>query len=326
MIDVAFLGCGGTMPMPERFLASMLIKYNGRKILIDCGEGTQVSMRSLGWGFKSIDIICITHFHGDHILGLPGLLATISNSGREEPIYIIGPEGLCEVMNGLKVVIPYLAFEVFIIENPKDTILVDFEKDKAVLFQNDIDTLEEGKQETKRQLEISVSELDHSSPCIGYGFYIRRSPKFDVEKAIKNQVPKVLWNKLQKDEIQSFEGKTYTPSMVLAEGRKGIKISYITDTRPIESIRGFVEGCDLLVCEGTYGADEDLEKAIKNKHMTFRESATIAKEAEAYELIITHYSPAMMNPEEYIDNATNVFKNTSLAYDGALKTLKFKEK
>ncbi|GKU23789.1 ribonuclease Z [Clostridium folliculivorans] len=325
MLDVAFLGCGGTMPMPERFLASMLLKYNGRKILVDCGEGTQVSMRRLGWGFKSIDIICITHFHGDHILGLPGLLATISNSGREEPIYIIGPEGLYEVMNGLKVVIPYLAFEIFIIENPKGSILVDFEKDKAVLFENYINTLAEGKQELKAQLEISTSELDHSSPCIGYSFYIRRSPKFAVEKAIKNQVPKVLWSKLQKNEVQDFEGKTYTPSMVLAEERKGLKISYITDTRPIESIREFVEGSDLLVCEGTYGADEDIEKAMKNKHMTFRESATIAKEANVDELIITHYSPAMMNPGEYIENAANVFKNTSLAYDGAVKTINFKE-
>ncbi|GFZ30676.1 ribonuclease Z [Clostridium zeae] len=324
MLDLAFLGCGGTMPMPERFLASMLLKYNGRKILIDCGEGTQVSMRKLGWGFKSIDIICITHFHGDHILGLPGLLATISNSGREEPIYIIGPIGLYEVMDGLKVVIPYLAFEVFIIENPKDSILVDFEKDKAVLFQNDKNTSAKEEQQLKAQLEISTSELDHSSPCIGYSFCIKRSPKFDVEKAIENQVPKVLWSKLQKNELQDFEGKTYTPSMVLAEERKGMKISYITDTRPIESIRGFVEGSDLFVCEGTYGADEDIEKAMKNKHMTFRESATIAKEANVDELIITHYSPAMMNPGEYIENAANIFKNSSLAYDGAVKTINFK--
>ena len=101
MIDLLLLGCGGGIPMPNRFLSAVLLSYKGRKILIDCGEGTQVSMRISNAGFKSIDIICITHIHGDHIVGLPGLLGTIGNSGRTEPLTIIGPEGITETVNKL---------------------------------------------------------------------------------------------------------------------------------------------------------------------------------------------------------------------------------
>ncbi|WP_160671154.1 ribonuclease Z [Clostridium sp. C8-1-8] len=322
MVDIAFLGCGGTMPIPERYLSSMLLKYNGRKILVDCGEGTQVSMRMLGWGFKTIDIICITHFHGDHILGLPGLLATIGNSGREEPIYIVGPEGLFEVMKGLSVVIPYLPFDIGIIENPKSTISIEFTKDSAKIIEAEA----YNEKANSVQLEINTLDLDHSAPCIGYNFYVRRAPKFDIKKAEDNKVPKILWSKLQKNLVEEFEGKIYTPSMVLAEQRKGIKVSYITDTRPIDEIKSFVKDSDLLVCEGTYGSEDDLEKAVRNKHMTFRESAEIAKNASVDELIITHFSPSLMNPEEYKENATNIFENTSLAYDRAVKVINFKEK
>ena len=98
MIDVALLGTGGMMPMPERFLSSMLLRINGRLILVDCGEGTQVTLKMLGWGFKAIDTICFTHYHADHISGLPGMLLTIGNSGRTEPVKLIGPPGLKKVV------------------------------------------------------------------------------------------------------------------------------------------------------------------------------------------------------------------------------------
>ena len=159
MVDVTLLGCGGGMPMPGRFLSATLINYKGKKILIDCGEGMQVSMRILGTGFKAIDIICITHGHGDHTVGLRGLLATIRNSGRIEPITIIGPEGIGNIINGLRVIAPYLPYEINIIENPSEPLSII------------------------EDMEIFTLELEYSAPCIGYSFYFKRKPKFDIQMA-----------------------------------------------------------------------------------------------------------------------------------------------
>lgn len=300
MVDLVFLGTGGGMPMPKRFLASMVIKVNGKMILVDCGEGTQVSMKMCNSGFKGIDIICITHCHGDHIIGLSGLLATMGNSGREEPVTIIGPVGIKKVVEGLNIVNPYLPYELNIIENPKE-----FKKNDFV---------------------ITTMELEHSAPCIGYKFDFKRNPMFSVEKATLNNVPRNLWGKLQKEkDIIEFEGKVYKKEMVLGEERKGIVLSYITDTRPIEDIVTFVENSDLLVCEGTYGKDEDEEKALKNKHMTFREAAILARKSNVKELLLTHFSTAIENPEDYFNNAFEEFKNTIIGKDGLKKELKFND-
>lgn len=300
MVDIALLGCGGGMPMPGKFLSSLLINYKGRKILIDCGEGTQVSMRILGWGFKSVDVICITHGHGDHIVGLPGLLATIGNSGRTEPITIVGPKGIKEIVSGLRVIVPYLPYEINIIENPIYAINV---------INNDI--------------TISTMELNHSAPCIGYSFYFKRIPKFDVNMAIRNKVPQILWSKLQNGEKVVYDETLYSPNMVLGSERKGIRISYVTDTRPVDAIPGFIHGSDLFICEGTYGDDNDIEKAIKYKHMTFREAAELAKDGKVNELLLTHFSPSMPNPEILKENGESVFSNITIGKDRLTKNLSF---
>lgn len=311
MVDIAMLGTGGGMPMVERYLSAALINFKGRKILIDSGEGTQVSMRILGWGFKSIDVICITHSHGDHIVGLPGLLGTIGNSGREEPIIILGPKGIKDVIKGLRVICPYLPYELIIIENPHN-IKLSVDKNRMNFedrFEGDI--------------IINSLELDHSASCIGYNFIINRRPKFDVNKAELNNVPKKLWSTLQKVESVKEDNIIYTKDMVLGDIRKGIKISYITDSRPIKEIINFISRSDLFICEGTYGNNEDMEKAIKNKHMTFSEAANLAKEGMVKELLLTHFSPSLIEPEMYLINATSIFYNTVVAYDRIIKTIKF---
>ena len=303
LVNLCLLGCGGSVPQPERNLTSLLLNIIGSKVLIDCGEGTQVSMKKLGWGFKDIDTICLTHYHLDHILGLPGLLHTIANSDRREDINIIGPTGLSKVMDSFKIFLNYLPFRLNLIESSgtKDSIF-----------------------ETEG-FSISTLSLDHSVNCIGYSIYVNRKRKFDLEKAQENMVPRELWKDLQNEKSRLFDGKMYTPNMVLGEARKGIKISYITDTRPIDDIQSFVNESDLFICEGMYGDDDDINKAKDNKHMLFREAATLAKNSNVKELWLTHFSPSMEDESIYLDNAKKIFDNTKLGYDRVQKQLKYEE-
>lgn len=295
MIDLILLGCGGNMPMPNRYLSSLFINYQGRKILIDCGEGTQVSMRMKNCGFKNIDLICITHLHGDHTIGLIGLLSTIANSSRTEDLTIIGPVGIIETMNAIRVLVEYLPYNINVLENPEGSF--------ALLNKH------------LKDLEISTLNLEHSTECLGYSLYFNRKAKFNVEKANLNEVPKILWQKLQEGRTIEYEGKLYTPDMVLGDDRKGIKISFITDTRPIFTIPEFIKNSDLFVCEAMYGDDLDVSKAVKNKHMTFREAANLANLGDVKQLLLTHFSPSLENPYDYIENATSVFNNTIIGED-----------
>lgn len=298
MLDLALLGCGGSMPIPSRYLTSLLIRYQGKMILIDCGEGTQVSMKLLGWGFKSIDIICITHMHGDHIYGLPGLLSTIRNYERYEPITIIGPKGIKKIIDSILMITPFLSYEINVVENPFEYKFMD-------------------------NMIIKTIDLKHSIPCIGFSFNINRNRKFIVNKAIENNVPRIIWSKLQKDQEVIYDGKTYQPKLVLGDERKGLKFSYITDTRPVNKLIEFIKNSDLFIAEGMYGDDNDSKKAISNKHMTFKEAATLALNANVDEMILTHFSPSMKNPDEFLDNARNIFPNSIIGFDRLIKSLKF---
>lgn len=305
MIDLILLGCGGNVPMPDRFLSSLFINYKGRKILIDCGEGTQVAMKKNNCGFKNIDLILITHLHGDHIIGLIGLLQTIGNSGKTDNLTIVGPNGIIEAMNAIKVLIEYLPYKIYIIENPKGK----FNIDKDII----------------KDIEISTIDLDHSTECIGYSLYFKRNAKFSIEKALSNKVPQNIWKKLQENDTVTYGDKTYYSSMVLGDERRGIKLSFITDTRPIFEIPEFIYESDLLVCEAMYGDDMDISKAVKNKHMTFREAANLAVNGKVNKLLLTHFSPSLEEPKEYIKNATNFFKNTIIGEDGLSLSLSYKD-
>jgi ribonuclease Z len=303
MLDVCLLGCGGSLPVPERSLTALLLSFKGKKVLIDCGEGTQVSMKMVGWGFKTIDIICFTHTHADHVIGLPGLLLTIANSGREEMLTIIGPPGFDRILSGLMVVCPQLPFEVKFVEAKLDG--------SIVMAMDD--------------LYISSIGVDHTLTCIGYSIYIKRSRRFDPEKAKTNSIPVKLWSRLQKGETAEDEGLIYTPDMVLGESRDGLKVSYFTDTRPFEGLVDFVSHSELLIGEGMYAEDSELDKALKNKHMLFSEAAEIAKEGKVAELWLTHFSPSLSDPDNYIENASRIFHNTIIGKDRLTKTLTFKD-
>lgn len=301
MLDLSLLGVGGGMPMPNRFLSSLMINYKGRKILIDCGEGCQVSMRLLGWGFKSLDLILITHLHGDHINGLLGLLSTIGNSGREEPLTIIGPKGMEECIRAFRVLVPYLPYDLNIIEVSEN------EKFKYKFFGLDIESI----------------YVSHSSPCVAYSIYLKRSRKLLREKAEELEIPKEYWGTLQRENFVEFDGRTINPEMVLGEDRGGIKISFVTDTRPIEGIIDFIRESDIFFCEGNYESNENIEKAIMNFHMTFEEAALLAQKGNVKKMILTHFSPSISDPNSFIDNSRNIFEESYIGVEREIIALSF---
>lgn len=300
MLDVSLLGTSGMMPLPNRFLTALLCRTNGRFLLIDAGEGTQVTMKMLGWGFKNLDVICFTHFHADHIAGLPGLLLTIGNSGRTENITIIGPAGITNIVKSLCIIAQELPFKIDFIE-----------------LSNDEDSIKIG------DFIIKTLRVEHRVSCFSYSILVHRLGKFDVNKAKLLDLPRNYWSILQNNKDVEYEGKIYTSDMVVGEPRKGIKVTYTTDTRPISNLVNFAKDSDLFICEGIYGDDEKLNKAIEYKHMLFSEAANIAKNANVSELWLTHFSPSMTNPDDYIEYAKNIFPNTMIGKDRMQKSILF---
>lgn len=302
MLDVCLLGTGGMMPLPYRWLTSLMVRYNGSSVLIDCGEGTQIAIKEKGWSFKPIDVICFTHYHGDHISGLPGLLLTMGNADRTEPLTLIGPKGLERVVNALRVIAPELPFSIQCIEI----------KDQEETFE-------------MNGYRLKAFRVNHNVTCYGYTLEVDRAGKFDVERANAAQIPQRFWGILQKGETVEEDGKIYTPDMVLGPARNGIKLTYCTDTRPTDSIRKNAYASDLFICEGMYGEKDKQKKAKEYKHMTFYEAARIAKEAEVKEMWLTHYSPSLTKPEEYIDEVREIFPNTIAAKDRRTVELVFSD-
>lgn len=300
MLDIRILGNVGGMPIPDKYLSSILINYKGGKILVDCGEGTQVSMKKYNTGFKGIDLILITHTHGDHINGILGLLSTMGNCGRKDKVTIIGPKGMKECFKAIKILVPYIPYEVEVIEA--------LEKEFVYKY---------------KEILISIIQLEHSCPCVGYSFYLKREPKFIKEKAEKLNIPNKYWNVLQKGEGIEINGRKINAEDVLGVERKGIKLSYITDTRPLNSISEFINESDLFFCESNYESNEKLDKAIENKHMTYEEAATLALNSNCKKLMLIHFSSSINNPEEFLDNAKNIFKNSYISQQGELIKLKY---
>jgi ribonuclease Z len=283
------------MPLPERWLSSVLVRYGGHLVLFDCGEGTQISLRELGWGIKDIDLILISHMHGDHVTGLPGLLLTQANSDRTEPVQIVGPAGLEAVLRGLLVVAPHLPFEI-----------QSRELKSADAFELD-------------GLGITCVEAEHQVACLAYRLDVARGRRFLPQRARELGVPITDWGRLQRGEAIG----SVSAEEVLGPPRPGVSIGLVTDTRPTEGIAQLVSYVDLLVCEATYGSDEDQPRAVERKHMTFREAASLAAMARAKQLVLTHYSPSVVDPEAFADNARAVFPETVVGRDHLSLTLRF---
>ena len=302
MLDVCLLGTGGMMPLPYRWLTSLMARYNGKSILIDCGEGTQIAMKEKGWSPKPIDIICFTHFHADHISGLPGMLLTMGNAERTEPLLLIGPKGLTKVVAALRIIAPELPFSIECLELTEAEQKLEFDG-----------------------FRIEAFKVNHNVTCYGYNIVVDRIGKFDIEKAQSFGIDRKYWNRLQKGETIETEQGTWTPDMVLGAPRKGIKVTYCTDTRPTESIVRNAKEADLFICEGMYGEPEKKQKAKEYKHMTVYEAAALARDAKAKELWLTHFSPSLVRAEDYMQEVRKIFPKAIAGKDGKSVDLLYEE-
>jgi ribonuclease Z len=301
VIDVVLLGTGAMVPLPGRWLSSALIRVNGSLILFDCGEGTQIAMREVHWGFRRLDAICLSHLHADHVAGLPGLFHTVTNAGRTEPMHIFGPPGTRRVVDGLRVIASHLPYEVAVTE------LVD----------DETFGLPGG-------LAGSVREGSHRVPCLGYRLSAARQPAFRRDRAVALGVPRELWSRLQSGETIIVDGRPVRPADVLGEARPGIALGLVTDTRPTEALAELVRGVDLLICEATYGEDDERPKAELHGHMTLREAATLAGQANVKNLWLTHFGAGMMDPMSYRSFAQELFPPAEIGESGLTASLTFR--
>ena len=302
MLDICLLGTGGMMPLPYRWLTAMMARYNGQSILIDCGEGTQIALKEKGWSPKPVDVICFTHFHADHISGLPGMLLTMGNAERTEPLLLVGPKGLSRVVMSLRVIAPELPFAVDCMELTEAEHILHFDG-----------------------FHIEAFKVNHNVPCYGYSIVIERTGKFQMDQALALGIDKRFWNRLQKGEEIDTGDRILTPEMVLGPPRRGLKVTYCTDTRPTEGIIKHAAGSDLFICEGMYGEPDKKAKAKENRHMTFYEAAELARRANVPRLWLAHYSPSLNRPEEYLPAVRKIFPAAETCKDGKTIELMFED-
>ena len=228
----------------------------------------------------------------------------MGNADRREPLTLIGPKGLERVVNALRVIAPELPFPVIYkeINGPEEVFELNGYRLKAF-------------------------KVNHNVICYGYTLELDRAGKFQLEKAMAMDIPKMYWSRLQKGEtiVDELQGKTYLPEMVMGAQRKGIKLTYCTDTRPTQSIVDNAMHSDLFICEGMYGEKDKDAKAREYKHMTFYEAAKLAKNAQVKEMWLTHYSPSLTRPEEYMDDVRKIFPAAKAGKDKKSVELDFEE-
>ncbi len=293
-MKIIFLGTGGSLPTKERGLTSIAIRRKGELLLFDCGEGTQRQMTWTEVSPMNIDTIFLTHFHGDHFLGIPGLVQTMSLMDRERKLKIYGPPETKEKVSKL-------------IQIPTYT-----EK-----FEVKIQELEPGEKIEREEYFIETAEPDHSVNEIAYALNEKQRPgKFHPEKA-KNLglQPGPKYARLQNGEsVKLSDGTIIKPEQVLGPPRPGRKIVYSGDTRPSENIKELARDADVLIHEATFGSDLEEEAEVAG-HSTAKGAASLAEEAGVERLFLTHRSPRYSDPSVLEEEAREVFPNTVFAED-----------
>ena len=293
MLKVTLLGTGGTQPLPDRALAAAAVTVGGRSVLLDCGEGTQVGLRRYGVSAYRLSAVLLTHYHGDHILGLPGLLQTLGSLNRTEPLTIYGPKGIEPVAQAVTALAGPQAYPVRwqVADGPFH-----------------IDTL-----------KITPFPLTHRVPCCGYLLALPRAGRFDPARARAAGIPMPYWKTLQRGEAVGG----CTPEQVLGAPRRGLKVVYATDTRPCAALEAAARDADLLCMVATYADDADLPKAELYGHATCRETGALAAAANVRRLWLTHYSAAVTDPAPGLAAARTAYPAAVAGYDGLTEELEF---
>jgi ribonuclease Z len=297
MLDVILPGTGGMLPSDTRWLSCCWLESQGKALLIDCGEGCQIALKKQSLRLGNLNTLLITHFHADHISGLPGLLLSLGNYGKTSPLRIFGPRGLERVVNALLIIAPNLPFPI------------------------EMNELQGGEAVETDGFRADSIRLRHGVNCLGYKLTLFRKPVFNPDKAAALNIPVQLYKVLHAGGSVEFEGRTITPDMVLDGERKPLTVGFYTDTRPFAELSEFYKNCDLLIAEGMHGDEEIRDKIHEKKHSMIRESAQIAAAAGVNRLWLTHYSPALAFPKEYLSAARAVFPNAVMGFDGIKTTL-----
>ena len=305
------------MPTSERSVSAAVLRCAGRAILLDCGEGTQVALRREKVSPIKIDLIALTHYHGDHIFGLPGLLKTMNCLKREDPLVITGPDGLEAALEPILKMAGPLDYEVRLepMSDPVGICMQTFHaKWPAGALLRKIPT-------------------EHRVPSQGYSFTLSRPAKFLPDKASALGIPVSMWKQIIQDdplnpvringEDLKQNGQAVCGYHVLGEARKGLHVVFSGDTQPCHAIKSYAYHADLLIHDATYGEDEQGEEAALWGHSTFRQAAETAAEAQVVELWLTHFSQSMKDPADYLPNAQAIFPNTVCGVDGLAITLRF---
>ncbi len=305
MIDFTLLGTAATMPLPNRALSSAVLRCAGRTILFDCGEGTQTAARKAHVSLMKTDLIALTHYHGDHIFGLPGLMQSMNCLGRTEPLYISGPEGIEDELAPILMLAGDLQYEVRLVTGTLQLSSLNAAWPVGAV--------------------LDPFATEHRVVSCGYDFSLTRPPKFLPEKAKDLGIPVNCWRRLQNGETVIADGRVFTPDAVTGNTRKGLKLVFSGDTAPCEALRAASEGADLLVCDATYAEDEQADLAALYGHSTFSQTATLAKGANVRRLWLTHYSQMIDSPEDYLLTVQSIFPNTECGYDGKSIKLIFED-
>jgi ribonuclease Z len=293
MLKVTFLGTSGSMPTPQRSSSSIVLRRGRELLMFDCGEGTQRQMVRAHIGFQRPMKIFLSHLHGDHVLGIPGLLQSMSLMRREKPLHIYGPIGLVDFVKAFSESLGGPTFPVILYEIQEPGIVFESEDYRVVAV-----------------------EAKHRSTAWSYCFIEAPRPgRFHPERARKLGLPEgELWGRLQQGEVVEFEGKTIEPQMVTDPARPGRKIVYSGDTSPNEALLDISRKADLLIHEATF-LDELSDRAAEDGHTTVLQAAQLAKEAEVDLLVLTHISSRYPDPMVIQAEAEKVFSNVLVAED-----------